>query len=436
MTTPHPGPPPGGDPTTTPTPGTTTPATSARRDGDAPGGVLNGQRASWTGDTLVAGSGKGSAVGSPFDVPAVDTSRPNIARVYDYWLGGKDHFAADRQLAEQVKAALPGIVDHVRANRAFLGRAVRELARDGVDQFLDLGAGIPTSPNVHQVVHKVNPAARVVYVDNDPVVLANARALLAVDRLVRVADGDVRDPSAVLAHPVVTAHVDRSRPVAVVLAAVLHFLTDQQAAALLAAVAAYLREGAGGFVVVSQVTPVDGQTSTSDGQNLMAEGMGEAVAAYRASAGPFFPRAPAQVAELLTGWVYQAPGLVPVDAWRPDRPRRATDPIPVVGVVASPPATAEGAAIAQREKRGARGSRARQQARRGTRLEAPRTASGTARGGRGWQDLAWPRAAALVPGRTVICRQLLGSGVDVYTAPVGRRRRERWSQEWEVSRRR
>jgi len=338
MTTPHPGPPPGGDPTATtptPTPGTTTPPTSGG-GGNPPGGVLNGERASWTGGTLVAGSGTTSAtgapVGSPFDVPAVDTSKPNIARVYDYWLGGKDHFAADRLLGDQVKAALPGIVDHVRANRAFLGRAVRELARDGVDQFLDLGAGIPTAPNVHQVVHKVNPSARVVYVDNDPVVLANARALLAVDRLVRVADGDVRDPTAILTHPVITAHVDRSRPVAVVLAAVLHFLTDQQAAALLAAVAAYLRAGGGGFVVVSHVTPADAQGSTS-------EGMGEAVAAYQTSAGPFFPRTPDQIAELLTGWVFQAPGLIPVDAWRPDRPRRTTHPIPVVGVVAAPPAT-------------------------------------------------------------------------------------------------
>ena len=306
----------------------------------APRGVLGGERASWTSAPPVTGSGKTATavVGSPFDCPGVDTSRANIARVYDCWLGGKDHFAADRQLAEQVKAALPGIVDHVQANRAFLGRAVRELARDGVDQFLDLGAGIPTSPNVHQVVQKVNPSARVVYVDNDPVVLANARALLAVNRLVRVADSDLRDPTAVLTHPVITAHVDRSRPVAVVLGAVLHFLTDQQTAALLAAVAAYLRESAGGFVVVSHVTPGDGHGPTGDEQGPTSDGMSEAVAAYNASAGPFFPRTPDQIADLLTGWAYQPPGLVPVDEWRPDRPRRTADRIPVIGVVAAPPA--------------------------------------------------------------------------------------------------
>ena len=278
------------------------------------------------------------ASGSEFDVPGVvDTRTPNIARVYDYWLGGKDHFAADRALGDRVREAVPGIADGVRANRAFLARAVTELARAGVDQFLDLGAGIPTSPNVHEIAQAVDPRTRVLYVDHDPVVLANARALLAVDRTIRVVAGDLRDPVSVLGDEVVLEHLDWDRPVAVLLVAVLHFLADPEAAALLDAVAAALR-GAGGVIVVSHVTPVD------RADTARAERMDEAVALYNAQAGRFVPRTRAQLDALLAGWQLLPPGLVRVTDWRPgggtapegSAPDRAVRPVPVLAAVATP----------------------------------------------------------------------------------------------------
>jgi len=275
------------------------------------------------------------ASGSEFDVPGVvDTRTPNIARVYDYWLGGKDHFAADRNLGDRIREAVPGIADGVRANRAFLARAVSELARAGVDQFLDLGAGIPTSPNVHEIAQVVDPGARVLYVDNDPVVLANARALLAVDRTIRVVSGDLRDPASVLGHQAVLEHLDWDRPVAVLLVAVLHFLGDTEAAALLDAVAEALR-GAGGVIVVSHVTPVDRADAAG------AERMDEAVALYNAQAGRLVPRTREQLEALLAGWRPLPPGLVPVADWRPEGGTTLgrASPVPVLAVVATPTPT-------------------------------------------------------------------------------------------------
>ncbi len=151
-----------------------------------------------------------------------------MARVYDYWLGGKDNFAADREAAEQSIAANPGILRDVRANRAFLARAVRYLAAErGIRQFLDIGTGIPTANNTHEVAQSVAPECRIVYVDNDPVVLAHARALLTSDALGATAyiDADLRDTRKILAGAART--LDFSRPVAVTLLAILHLIRDE-----------------------------------------------------------------------------------------------------------------------------------------------------------------------------------------------------------------
>jgi len=151
-----------------------------------------------------------------------------MARVYDYWLGGKDNFAADREAAEQAIAANPGILRDVRANRAFLARAVRYLAAErGIRQFLDIGTGIPTANNTHEVAQSVAPECRVVYVDNDPVVLVHARALLASDARGATAyiDADLRDTRKILHGAART--LDFSRPVAVTLLAILHLIRDE-----------------------------------------------------------------------------------------------------------------------------------------------------------------------------------------------------------------
>ncbi|WP_165495521.1 SAM-dependent methyltransferase [Actinomadura roseirufa] len=163
--------------------------------------------------------------GGPPD--GLDAGSPNVARMYDFWLGGKDNFAADREAAERVVEISEGrVVRGVRLNRAFLGAAVRAAARAGVRQFLDLGSGLPTRENVHEVALGVRDDARVVYVDYDPVVCVHGRALLAGAE-VGFAEGDLRRPDEVLGHPAVRGMIDLSRPVALLLVSVLHFVADE-----------------------------------------------------------------------------------------------------------------------------------------------------------------------------------------------------------------
>src|ERR1700759_4060353 len=162
--------------------------------------------------------------------PEIDVTKPHPARMYDYFLGGKENSAADRATAAQVLESWGSVRTGVRENRAFLGRAVHHLAGEaGVSQFLDLGTGLPSANNVHEVAQAVNPEARVVYADNDPIVLAHARALLASGPrgVTAYLDADVRDPETVLAHPVVRDTLDFGTPIALMLVAVLHFLPDE-----------------------------------------------------------------------------------------------------------------------------------------------------------------------------------------------------------------
>ena len=169
----------------------------------------------------MSGSGAGSA--------GLNTSVPNVARIYDYILGGKDNFAADRRAAQQLLAALPDIAGVVRDNRSFIGRVVRFLAGEaGIRQFLDLGAGLPTQSCVHEMAQAIAPDARVVYVDNDPVVCSHGQALLGQRDTVGVALGDLRRPAEILRHPAVLAKLDFSQPVGVLCVCALHFVPDQE----------------------------------------------------------------------------------------------------------------------------------------------------------------------------------------------------------------
>jgi hypothetical protein len=173
----------------------------------------------------------------------VDTTVPNMARVYNYWLGGKDHSAADRAEADRLVALYPPLRDLVRENRAFLIKAAGWAARQGIGQFIDLGAGLPASPSVHQAAREVLPAARVAHVDIDPVVVAHATALLATGDGVAAVGADLRDPAAVLGHEDLRAVIDPARPVCVILGAVLHFLDPDAACAVTAGYVSLLAPG-------------------------------------------------------------------------------------------------------------------------------------------------------------------------------------------------
>ncbi|MGH3391162.1 MAG: SAM-dependent methyltransferase [Actinomadura sp.] len=158
----------------------------------------------------------------------IDVTVPSVARMYDYGLGGKDNFAADRELADQILARVPDGRNVAQANRRFLGRAVEFLTGAGIRQFLDLGAGLPSQNNVHEVAQRGCPDARVVYVDNDPVVRNHANAILATDDSTVVVLEDIRNPERILAHPDVRGLLDFSEPIAVMCLAVLHFVTDDE----------------------------------------------------------------------------------------------------------------------------------------------------------------------------------------------------------------
>ncbi|MFB4268402.1 SAM-dependent methyltransferase [Nonomuraea sp. GTA35] len=243
----------------------------------------------------------------------INPNVPSVARMYDYYLGGRDNFAADREAAEKMIEIGRRTGNDARelalANRAFIGHAVRMLAEAGVRQFIDIGAGLPTQDNVHQVAQRHAPGSRVVYVDNDPIVLVHARALLARDPDVLAVEGDLKDPDAILDDPRVTEHLDLSEPFAVLLVAVLHFIPDDAEANR---IAARIRDrlGPGGHLVLSHLLysgdAVKGAATA--GQQVYSS----------TTSGGLARRGYDEIVPFFDGLELLGPGVVPVTDWTPD----------------------------------------------------------------------------------------------------------------------
>jgi hypothetical protein len=244
------------------------------------------------------------------EVPeGIDTSKAHQARIYDYWLGGKENFAVDRDAAEQALAAYPGLRRGVRAQRGFLARAVEYLAGPaGVRQFLDIGTGIPTANNTHEVAHSVAPEARVVYVDNDPMVLAHARALLTsvAPGLISYLDADLRDTETILNDA--AELLDFRQPVAVLLVGILQLIPDEDDPHAIVA------------RLVAAVPPGSWLAVFHPASDIMADQIGEAARRVNVrSANTTTLRSRAEVAQFLDGLELLDPGLVQVHRWRPGR---------------------------------------------------------------------------------------------------------------------
>ena len=233
--------------------------------------------------------------------------RPSAARIYDWLLGGSHNFAADRAAGTFLAQVTPEIIPAARANRAYLRRAVRAAHAEGIDQFLDLGSGIPTAGNVHDIAQRLNPDARVVYVDTDPVAVEHARALLRSNQRADVLLADLRNPQVVTGDPVTTRLIDFSQPVAVLLVSVLHFVPEDAGDII----AGYRQVMAPGSLLVLS----HGTTPT---QPEDAERATEVAQVYAVSPTPIRLRSHAEVRALFDGFDLMEPGLVTVDRWRPE----------------------------------------------------------------------------------------------------------------------
>jgi hypothetical protein len=227
--------------------------------------------------------------------------------MYDYFLGGSHNFAVDRAAADAAIAGFPNLAQGMRANRDFLRRAVRFLAQAGVDQFLDLGSGIPTVGNVHEIAHRVNPAARVVYVDIEPIAVQHSVALLADNANATAVQGDLRSPEQVLAVPAVTGLLDLDRPVGLLIVGTMHFIPDSDdPAGIIAGYRDALAPGS--YLALSN--------GTSEGQP--PDHTESALRVYRSSPTPLNLRERAAVLAMFDGFELVEPGLAAVHAWRPE----------------------------------------------------------------------------------------------------------------------
>ncbi len=253
----------------------------------------------------------------------IRTDIPHPARVYDYWLGGKDNFAVDRETAEAVRRVVPEIVDTARGNRQFLARAVGFLRDNGIRQFLDIGTGLPTSPNVHEVAQVGHPEARVVYVDHDPVVFSHAEALMAKNSTTMAVLADLRDVDTVLAKA--GELLDFSQPVALMLIGVLHHIPDDDDPAGL--VTRYLAPLVpGSYLVLSHGTDEFGPEKMRANSEIAAR-----------SGAVFVPRGKPAIEHMFHGLPLVEPGLVLVSYWRPEggRPQSNADRVWAYGGVAT-----------------------------------------------------------------------------------------------------
>jgi S-adenosyl methyltransferase len=249
--------------------------------------------------------------------PEVDISKPSIARVYDAVLGGKDNFPADRAVVEEVQKTFPDGGGAARVNRALLGRAVRYMAQAGVDQFLDLGSGLPTVQNTHQIAQAVNPAARVVYVDNDPMVLAHGRALLADNESTIVVTADLMEPEQVLGRPEITGFLDLSRPLGVIMNAIIHHILDEEDPYDI--VARYKKlMPSGSYLLLTHFSNSSPEARGLERVLLLTLGRGQL-------------RSREQIARFFDGLDLVDPGLVHLPDWHPDEP--VSRPLDISGLL-------------------------------------------------------------------------------------------------------
>ena len=236
-----------------------------------------------------------------------DPTRPHAARVYDYLLGGKDNFAADRAVGDQIIARLPEVQVGVQAQRAVLNRVVRYLVGEaGIRQLLDIGSGLPTAENVHEIAQRTGPGTRVVYVDNDPVVLAHARAILSDQAATFAERGDLLDPASIVASPAVREHLDWTKPIGLLLCGIVHYVLDEEnPEGLIAELIAALPPGS--YVFIHHLLDT-GDSAAAELQAQMLNGLGRVKF-----------RTLEEVRRLFGDLELMPPGLVPVAEWRPDR---------------------------------------------------------------------------------------------------------------------
>lgn len=239
----------------------------------------------------------------------IATNKAHPARLYDFYLGGKDNYAADRKAAAKVMEAFPQIRRLAQANRGFLVRAVRFLAQQGITQYIDLGTGIPTSPNVHEIARQVIPDARVAYIDNDPMVTRHSQALRANTPGIIAAEGDIRRPREILESPAIKSLIDFEKPVAILIIAVMHFIPSaDDPAAIVGAFAEHVP--AGSYLALSHATA----DKTDPGV------VAKIARAYENATAPAVLRSGEAIAQLFSGLELVDPGhLVDVSQWRPER---------------------------------------------------------------------------------------------------------------------
>jgi hypothetical protein len=244
----------------------------------------------------------------------IDMERPSAARIYDYWLGGSHNFAVDREMARQVTSMIPETPLIMQGNRAFLHRAVRYLVDAGVRQFLDIGSGIPTLGNVHEVVHRMAPDSQVVYIDVDPVAVAHSRHILGTNPRVVVIQEDLRRPEAILGHPDVRRMLDFDQPVALLLLAVLHFVLDaDHPYEVVSRLCDPLAPGS--FLAISHGTA----------EGLPPEASRRWVELFQRTPTPGQPRSRAEIEPFFAGLSMVEPGLVWASQWRPEHPDEVDD---------------------------------------------------------------------------------------------------------------
>jgi SAM-dependent methyltransferase len=242
-------------------------------------------------------------------VEPFDPTKPNIARVWDYWLGGKDNFAVDRELAQKMLEVHPPSAQMARENRQFLGRAVGFVTARGVQQFIDVGAGLPTAVNTHDIAQEVDPSARVAYVDYDPIVISHARSLLAKSPGVIAVPGDMRDPGRILGNAGLAELIDMTKPACVILSAVLHFADPDTARSVAAAFARALAPGSYLIISVGSGNPSEGNSFTS---------------AYTAA--QVYIHSREDILSFFDGLELVPPGVVSVRGWYGNRPAPGLKP--------------------------------------------------------------------------------------------------------------